>query len=152
MYIRLTQNKVTQVDDEDYKHLSRYKWCFANGYAVRANQRVNGKIQKKLSMHRVILNAPDGVPVDHINRNRLDNRKSNLRLCDSHVNNANASIRSDNTSGCRGVSWNKNNNAWVARIQIRGHRKLLGYFKTFEEAKVAYLNADTTERKVIYDN
>lgn len=75
--------------------------------------------------------------IDHINRNRSDNRICNLRLADDSQNSANQSIRSDNTSGIKGVTWNKLRNKWQAQIQYKGIRKT-GYFDKLEDAAKFY--------------
>lgn len=67
--------------------------------------------------------------LDHINNNRSDNRIENLRIASRCENNQNAIIRKDNTSGAKGVNWNKRDMRWTASIQINGKRKALGNFK-----------------------
>lgn len=79
--------------------------------------------------------------VDHENRVRADNRIDNLRDVDKAGNQANASTRSDNTSGVRGVSWNKRQQKWVARHQVNGERRCLGHFETLELAAAARATA-----------
>src|SRR3990167_395314 len=76
--IKLTKNKVALVDDKNYQWLSEFKWSFDGRYAVRATYRKN--VYTKIYMHRLILKVPVGCEVDHINRNKLDNRSSNLRM------------------------------------------------------------------------
>lgn len=75
--------------------------------------------------------------IDHINRVRDDNRASNLRLADDSQNGASQSLRSDNTSGKKGVTWNKARGKWQAQIQFRGLRKT-GYFDSVEKAATFY--------------
>ena len=78
--ILLTQGQVAIVDDEDYKRISQWKWSYRRnprshyGYAYRG---MNGH---HISMHRLIMNAPDDLEVDHIDRNGLNNCRFNLRL------------------------------------------------------------------------
>lgn len=79
--IKLTKGKVALVDDDDFEHLSQFKWhTQQNGYACRV-VKINGK-RKGIVMHRVIMNTPDGMETDHIDHNKLNNQKSNLRVCD----------------------------------------------------------------------
>jgi hypothetical protein len=85
-----------------------------------------------------VSNCPDDKIVDHINGNTLDNRKINLRICTAGENNCNQRKRSDNTSGYRGVSYNKEKKRWVAYISKNGKRYSLGYFFDIEKAHVAY--------------
>ena len=79
--IKLTQDKVALVDDEDYKWLNEFKWYCAAGYAARNSPKINGKQSINIFMHREINNTPKGMDTDHISHNRLDNRKVNLRTC-----------------------------------------------------------------------
>lgn len=76
--------------------------------------------------------------IDHINRNRKDNRFENLRDVSASQNNMNSKTRIDNTSGIRGVS--KFRNKWRARSSIKGKEKHLGIYETKEKAEQAYLN------------
>ena len=92
--INLTQGKFAQVDDEDFEYLSQWKWCAHNKrdknhnyYAVRQNW-FNGK-SHLIKMHRVIMNTPDNMQVDHKDRNGLNNQKSNLRFCTRGQNSVN---------------------------------------------------------------
>jgi hypothetical protein len=124
--IKLTKGQVTIVDDDDYEELSKYKWYFDGFYAVRYE---DGKL---IFMHRQIVNAPKGLVVDHINRNKLDNRKSNLRLCTHRQNAVNSKHR--NNSGYKGVYYDRCLKKYVARIG----RKHLGTFATVEEAAKVY--------------
>lgn len=79
--------------------------------------------------------------IDHINGVRDDNRLDNLRLASASQNTSNGVLRSTNTSGYRGVSWSKEKKKWVARI-VKNHKQhVLGYFRTKEDAHIAYLEA-----------
>lgn len=133
--IPLTQGKFALVDDELFDYLNQWKWYYKEGYAART--------LKTIRMHRVIMNAPIGVEVDHRNRNKLDNQRTNLRLADDFLNNQNQGIRKDNTSGQKGVHYNSLQSKWVARLQFRNKRIFLGSYKTKEEAIVAYQQAQT---------
>lgn len=133
--IKLTNNKVALIDSEDYKLVSKYKWYCSNNcgklYAVNKNKKV-------LYMHRLIISAPKGYEVDHINGDGLDNRKSNLRLCSSSQNKYNQKISTINTSGFKGVTWNKNRNKWQSQIGCGKKYKYLGLFKDKHAAAKAY--------------
>lgn len=89
---------------------------------------------KRNKLHRVILNAPKGATVDHINMDTLDNRKSNLRICTHRQNLCNRMPQSNNTSGVSGVSFKKNRRTWNARIKFYGAEIHLGAYRTFIEA------------------
>ena len=92
-------------------------------------------------MHRVLLNAPKGLQVDHINHDTLDNRKENLRLVTADQNNCNLRTRSGSLSGFKGVSFHKRIGKFQARIQLAGREIYLGYFTNAEEASEVYKKA-----------
>lgn len=134
--IQLTQEKITIVDDEDFDFLSQWKWFYTcHGYAVRQNK-IPGKGQRLLFMHRVILNTPNGMESDHINGDKLDNRRCNLRICTKSENMHNTGIRKTNTSGFKGVSFAYGK--WKAQIRIDGKKIYLGLFKTPEMASAVH--------------
>lgn len=76
--------------------------------------------------------------IDHINRDSTDNRFANLRLATSSQNNCNQSMRGDNTSGVKGVSWNKKSGKWHSRIVVNGKYRHLGLFSDLKDAASAY--------------
>lgn len=126
-----------KVDDEDYQWLIQWKWCFCKNYAVRGSKRINGK-QKTIYMHREILTPIDGFITDHINRDTLDNRRSNLRRCTKKQNMMNSNKPRRNTSGYKGVSYARNCNKFVAYIKIDGNHHCLGYFSDPVDAARTY--------------
>jgi hypothetical protein len=89
------------------------------------------------------MDAPDGVQVDHINRNTLDNRRSNLRLCTASQNRYNQKPRKDSVTGFKGVSFHpdKKVKQWQAKIIVEGRKISLKYHATAEEAALAYNRA-----------
>ena len=138
--IKLTQGKVSLIDDEDFVRVSKYKWCFNfNGYAERRESKVLGG--KIVRMHRFIMSAPKDKMVDHINMKGLDNRKANLRLCTKSENMCNRNKTRVNKSGYKGVSWDSVNNKWTAQIVVGGKNIKLGRYKSAREAGVVYNNA-----------
>ena len=98
-------------------------------------------------MHREIMNAPEGLVVDHINRNGLDNRKVNLRLATAMQNvwNSKRNVNTD-SSKYKGVSWDKNKHKWRASIGIDRKTKHLGYFEDEKMAAKAYDKAAKEHR------
>lgn len=141
--IQLTQGKVALVDDEDFDFLNRWKWYATRigktFYAVRS-ERI-GRSNKRVCMHRAILQSQSGIMVDHKNGDGLDNRRSNLRNCSKVENQRNQGIRQDNQSGFKGVCWENGKQKWRADISIYRRRKFLGHYATKEEAAIAYNKA-----------
>lgn len=116
----------TLIDLEYVDVVKDYKW-----YSKQEGYVFNNKVGY---LHQFIMNPPDGMVVDHINHNPLDNRKENLRICTQHENTMNKSTYCNNTSGILGVNWSKQNGKWLARIQVDGKHIYLGYYDTLEEA------------------
>jgi hypothetical protein len=144
--IPLTKGKTALVDDDDFERLSRHSWSAYERrglwYARRGTRNRKLGVQKLISMHREILNAPDGIDVDHRDRDGLNNQKYNLRLCNSKQNGCNSRFYSSNTSGFRGVSRAMSKtNPWQASIRIDGKQKYLGIFSDRLAAAMAYNNA-----------
>ena len=138
--IELSQGMFAFVDDDDYDYLNQYNWCFNKGYATR-NVKVSGK-QKTQNMHRLVTNCPDGLFVDHINHDKLDNQKSNLRVCSRSENNQNQQKRTiAKSSRFKGVYFAKHANKWMAYIRFNYKLKNLGYFTNEIDAAIAYNNA-----------
>ncbi len=131
--IELTQGKFALVDDEDFEYLNQWKWCVNHDYAVRNGIKNNAR-QSKIFMHRVLMNTPKGLFTDHVNHNKLDNRKFNLRIVTKQQNQWNMRKHKDSLSPFKGVSFIKKNNKWNA--SIRG--KHIGEYDTAELAASAY--------------
>jgi hypothetical protein len=117
-------------------------WSIFKGINLRVHQgyayvKMNGK---SIPLHRVIMLAPPQVCVDHINRNRLDNRLRNLRFCSRQENSANASIPRSNSSGYKGVHFHKKNRRWVSYIG-KNPKVYLGSFSSAKKAAQVYNQA-----------
>ncbi len=143
--IQLTQGKIAIVDDESYERLNQYKWyAWWSGwvwYAVR-NIRINNKVEK-IYMHREIMLAPKGIPVDHRNGNGLNNLKENLRLCNNQQNGFNRkNPYSTNKLGIKGVCWDKLRNKFIAQIMFNGKHIHLGRFTVLGDADQSYRKAE----------
>lgn len=141
--IKLTRGKFAKVDTEDFEILSKYKWHFNRlGYADRnLCKKTKTTKHKMISMHRMIMKPESKQEVDHINGNGLDNRRSNLRLCSSSQNKFNRGKPKTNTSGYKGVSWEKDRNKWTSQIRVDGQRLRLGSFDLIADAVAAYNKA-----------
>lgn len=135
--LRLTNtDDVTLIDAEDLDRVSHINWHkSSSGYAVKSQYIGNGT-WKGLKLHRMIIGAVDGELVDHINRNRLDNRKCNLRIVTPLENARNVSIASNNKSGYKGVFFR--NGRYTSMIRIDGVLTHIGVFDDAEEAAKAY--------------
>lgn len=95
-------------------------------------------IGKTIYMHREIMKPSSIMQVDHINRNKKDNQKKNLRLCSPSQNNANRVNRKGSLSDFKGVYYRKDNRNWRAEIKYHGIRHNLGSFSSELEAARAY--------------
>lgn len=140
--IPLTQGKFAIVDDADYPILSQYKWCINGGYAARGYHH-NGKLHIEKMHHRILGHAPPGFIVDHINGNRFDNRRVNLRFITQQQNTFNSARKipkliGAHNSGYKGVTWRNDRNKWRATITKDGKRTYIGLFDTKFEAACAY--------------
>ena len=150
--IPLTQGKFAFVDDEDFEWLSQWKWHYSTRYAARSVHLgvFNGvQKRKRVFMHKAILEKYLGTKelqeTDHINCDSLDNRKCNLRLATRKQNGSNRRIPKSNTSGYKGVSWDKTttnrDKKWLARIKVNNRLINLGRYLTKEEAAQVYNQA-----------
>jgi len=144
--IELTQGKVTLVDNEDYDRISSYMWHASRirrknknniWYATRRIRKDGKQVTEML--HRFILNPPDELVVDHINRNGLDNRRANLRVC-THAQNMCNSYISGGTSVYKGVSLCESGK-WRAGITTNKRRMIIGIYENELDAARAYNEA-----------
>jgi hypothetical protein len=140
--IPLTQGKFAIVDEADFKWLNQWKWHLRshNGreYAIRVNWK---EMKHWIRMHRLIMNPPEGIEVDHRDGNGLNNRRRNLRLATHRQNSRNTKLRNDNKSGYRGVCWDEQTNRWKATINCDGKQIWLGRFDHLRDAAAAYNEA-----------
>lgn len=137
--IKLTNsNKVALIDDKDYELVSKLKWrLHGRGVNLYARTSLDGK---KPMMHRLILNPPSGMDVDHINHNGLNNRRYNIRICTRTQNQANSKPRKG-TSKYKGVLWSNTEKKWRAFIRINSKGRTIGRFDSELEATKAYKKA-----------
>jgi hypothetical protein len=144
--IRLTQDKIAIIDDDDFERVSKHKWYYRGRYGSRVNEqgyvlrtvRETGKKQTTISLQRFVMNNPEGFQVDHVNGDRLDNRKCNLRVATMEQNSHNSTLRKNNTSGFKGVYFKKANQRFFAKISINKKPTHLGYFSTAIDAAKTY--------------
>jgi hypothetical protein len=138
------------VDDEDYAFLDQFNWTrHTKGYGVRELTSEWAAIGTVLLLHFAIMGRREGYVVDHIDRNPLNNQKSNLRFISQSANCVNSKRK--NASGYRGVVWCKDRGRWRAQIKHGGYNHFLGYFDQLEDAARASEKArsDYIERHVL---
>lgn len=131
----LCKDKQVKIDAEDWERVKKFCWNIQNnGYVVYSN--------KSILLHRFIMSCPKGFEVDHINHNRLDNRKQNLRICTTKENSQNQRLSCVNTSNHIGVRKYVRTGKWVSNIGINNKLIHLGYFDTMDEAIKAREDAE----------
>lgn len=123
------------VDEVDHAALAMFRWHVSDtGYACRWEGPRGAR--RRVRMHREVIGAPLGAQVDHINRDKLDNRRTNLRLATDATNRQNVPARGG-YSRHRGVSFDKGRGKWVAQAKLEGKHKFIGRFDTEEAAAAA---------------
>lgn len=152
--IQLTLNRLTTIEAID-SPLIEFRWYAIKrpgysgetGYmAVRSRKTIEGS-RGTIYLHRCVMERVLGrsllskETVDHVNRNPLDNRRSNLRIASIAEQQYNKVMMSNNTSGYKGVFWNTARKKWNAKINVNKKQVHLGYFNTPEEAHAAYCEA-----------
>jgi hypothetical protein len=135
----------TTVDDEDYYWLSQWNWnavkikdkLYVKRGVKKAKLKTNVKYE--LFLHRVVMKCTNSeLVVDHIDKNPLNNQKSNLRICTKAENNRNTSSHKNSSSKYLGVSYDKARNKWQAQLMINGKKVLMKRYITEKEAAEAY--------------
>lgn len=134
--VPLTNGGFTVVDAADAEMVFSRRWRSSNR-KNRGSRSLYACSSRGVLMHRLILSAPRGVQVDHRDRDGLNNRRSNLRLCTQSQNNANQA-KTRGTSRFKGVCWDKHSCKWQAAIQINHDRRYIGLFTSQEAAARAY--------------
>jgi hypothetical protein len=121
-------------NEEDRELFESRSWYVSShGYLVNKSKR-HGAVY----FHRLVMGNPDGMLVDHVNRNTLDNRRENLRVCTKAENQRNHKRNNRNSSGYSGVYFHNRNKNWCAQITYNYATKHLGSFISAEEAAKAY--------------
>lgn len=127
-------DRLALVDDEDYERIMQYKWrLHSNGYVCASECRALG--HTTILMHRLVLRASGG-EIDHIDHDKFNNQKSNLRFCTHSQNHAN--MMGFRSTGFKGVSWSKTHGLWQSQITVQGKNHHLGFFGAPEEAARVY--------------
>jgi len=136
--IPLTRGMTAIVDDEDYEHLTQWSWCVSPGVQTHYALRRSRVVGRGIPVHEEIMGRRDGYTIDHINGNGLDNRRCNLRWATASQQQWNRRPSRNNSSGYKGVRFDRERNKWRAEIAAGGKRKFLGRFDTPEDAAKAY--------------
>ena len=121
------------IDLDDIDKVRKHKWRLKDNDYVCSGS---------ILLHRFIMNPGDDMVVDHINHDKLDNRKDNLRICTQQENSMNKSKHINNTSGVVGVHWNKERNKWRATIMVNYRQIHIGYYDNIEDAIEARIDAE----------
>ena len=133
----LTQGFTCIIDADDFPEISKHHWCYDKGYAMRTIY-VGGGKTKCLYLHVHILGKKSGLEIDHINGNRLDNRKINLRHVTRRQNIHNKVSNRNSSSKHKGVYWHSKDKKWVSQIKIDGRKFHLGTYATESDAAWVY--------------
>ncbi len=140
--IELTRGFVAVVDDEDYESVSGYSWSvYSNGGNKLYAKAYNPNDGTLISLHRFLMRAQKGELVDHKDGNGLNCTKQNMRIANQSQNQANRGLPKTNTSGYKGIRFDKRSGKWMSSIIVHGKNIFLGTFATPEEAARAYDDA-----------
>lgn len=142
-FITLTQGYVAIIDAADVPIIEGYSWSARIARNTVYGQRADWSTgsQRLILLHREIMQAPEGMVVDHISGDGPDNRRANMRITSVACNARNQRLRSNSTSGLKGVSWRGDTKKWRAFIVVDGKQYTLGCFGTKDEASAAYAKA-----------
>lgn len=137
--IKLTKDLVALIDEEDYERVSAYKWTAWESSPGRFYAARKDSFFGTVYLHRFIMgNLLTKKQIDHINGNKLDNRKENLRFVTASQNQANSNPSYRGKSKYKGVTWHTQNCNWFARIRVNYKEIYLGVFESEGDAAVAY--------------
>jgi len=144
--IRMAQPRYAKVDPADYKRLKRYKWIARKGknsfYTLRYAAGGKRKKGTLIYLHQEVIKVPQGMVIDHINHDGMDNRMANLRAATYSQNLCHRKKRSGtNQSKYKGIYWREKNRKWQALITFEKKKIYLGYFRSEIDAARAYDHA-----------
>jgi len=138
---KLGMGKFALVDDSDYDTLNRWRWQVHpwDGYVFRTKRIKRDGVWRSEGefLHKRLCPSPFGMVTDHVNGDRLDNRRSNLRVATRGQNIQNAPVRRDNRLGYKGVVWRAKSRDYVAYINFQGRRICLKTYHSLEDAVAA---------------
>lgn len=125
------------VNDEDYDFVAGFRWY--HGYAGRIYGHIKSRFLHKVIAKRAGIDCSNTIV--HVDRNRLNNQRSNLKAATWSQTQGTRHLNKNNTSGYKGVFWRKDRKRWCAEIHAHGKNRHLGHYDTPEEAHVAYCHA-----------
>jgi hypothetical protein len=125
-------------DEKDLHLIKEFKGVHINENGYVVGYKYQGKKIKWSRLHRIILDAKKGFEVDHINGNRADNRRCNIRLCTVSQNRRNCGLKKHNKVGLKGVERRRDSGGFTAYIRVDGKKKYLGSFPTAIDAARAF--------------
>ena len=136
--IKLKKGRQTIIDSKDWNKVKHLHWLYGIGN-VYVGANIGGrKNHKQILLHRFIMDTPKGFHTDHINGDRLDNRRENLRICTPNQNQFNSRKWKKKSSKFKGVSWYKRDKCWRAYVNKNRQQFHLGYFQSEKDAGEAY--------------
>lgn len=141
-----------KVSDEDYQRMKQHRWYLSDGYVVRTMYRPDGS-KTSISMHRDLMSVEHGdvMEVDHVNRDRLDNRRENLRLAERWENERNHE-REEHYSRKVGVTFDESRSKWKAQASLDGMYVYLGLYEQEETAIIARLRWEAEHGRLHSDD
>lgn len=146
-YVPLTKGHLAIIDSADVNLIVSYHWhakekFFSDG-RLKCVYAVSRYRNKSTYLHRIILDCQDGLLVDHIDGDGLNNKRSNLRIATHSENSRNQRYRTDNKSGVKGVAFHKDTGKWQAFIRVGNKQRHLGLFANKENAAIARASASS---------
>ena len=145
-----TKNQEFYFDKSLYEVVQQFIWYIDNNGYARTNYKQPNKSRTYIYLHHLVLGLSveyNNIEIDHINGNKRDNRKTNLRIATKSGNNMNQGLRKDNTSGVKGVHWDSRKQKWISRIQANNKRILLGHFDNYSDAVQARMDGEKEYHK-----
>lgn len=130
---------VALISKEDFNKANNIFWKLSEyGYA----RGYDSITRKEIFLHKYLSDTTEDIVLDHINRNKLDCRRENLRIANKQINSINRNLQPNSTTGYRGISIDKRRNKYRAHIKIDGRQIGLGYFAKLEDAIAARKKAE----------
>lgn len=142
LMVKRKPRKYAIIDSEDHPKLAQYRWGLAGGSKQDGYYAARTEAGQTIYLHRQVMGAKKGQEVDHINGNRLDARKKNLRFVTSTQNKWNMRLRKDNRHGCKGLRWREDVKSWRVNVKVEGKEIQIGYFKRKRDAIKARREAE----------